>query len=672
MAPGAVELRPTKEHRILNYADAIRRKGKMRLSSTKHKVIVGVLALLTSGGASAGLARTAGATVVPTSGSVEICKASVAGNLAVTGPFSFSIAHGPTVTVTAGLCSPVIPVSGAEVSDGVVTVTEAMAPWYAVTAITALSGGNYLTSSSLSAQTATMSVSPSTVSAVTFTDTIVAGYVEVCKAAAPTSGLTGTYSFNVSGSDGWLNGAPAAAKAPPINVTIGSSPCSGPLQMPAGQVTVTEAGTNLYVTSLTATSGVAPNATNEIISANLTSGTAVVGVMASTNASIQTIVNYTDDVVNFKVCKTFDTSNGVEPGGSSTLFPFSFVVSGVAGPANPLASVSIPAGACSNPAAFRAGTSIAVTEGIVPGTKVESITADGIAESVVPGSLSAPNRTVTVILGTPVTPGTGAAGNESVITYQDEPAAPGELKLCKFAGTVAGLGAPVGTSFSFNVSGVSLPVVVSLGSCTIVGTYPFNSTVTITEAPSTGNAVSAISLASSTNVTENSGTTQTNEPALTLAAGALMSGSSPGNGTSSVVIGENVITEVNYFDVDPPFTVVAPDTSLGVGPVITVGTPAVTPGASQNTAGSAGVSQNTAGFAATVGASIVIPKLTHSQIAARLHKLNHALTNTKAAERVAAKKLHHLKGNARKADLKRVHALQARVKVLRTEISLLH
>src|SRR6202011_173153 len=144
-------------------------------------------------------------------------------------------------------------------------------------------------------------------------------------------------------------------------------------------------------------------------------------------------------------------------------------------------------------------TMVSVTEGIVPGTKVESIVAAG-AQSVVPGSLSLTNRTISVLVGTPVTSTTGPT-DEAIVTFTNEAADPGTLKICKISGaTATSNNAPGGTLFNFTVSGVPGTTAVPLGNCVIVGgsqtpvLFPFNSTVTVTEAASAGNAASAITV----------------------------------------------------------------------------------------------------------------------------------------------------------------------------------
>ena len=102
----------------------------------------------------------------------------------------------------------------------------------------------------------------------------------------------------------------------------------------------------------------------------------------------------------------------------------------------------MPAGTAAAPncqvvGTFRAGMQVGITEAVVPGTKVGSITVNPSAATVT-GSLSLPNRTVTVTLG----------AGETVVTYEDIPALDGALKLCKTAGTPP----PVGATFAFTIT----------------------------------------------------------------------------------------------------------------------------------------------------------------------------------------------------------------------------
>jgi hypothetical protein len=607
------------------------------------------------------LSATGASATAVADGSVEICKLSAAAPLAVAGNFSFSITGGGgSTSVGVGLCSPAIPVTSTSV-----TITEATEPWYATTAIAGLPGSSYVTSTSLTKQTATVSVSPSTTSVVYFTNQLVVGYLEICKATPAGSGLTGSYGFNITG-PGYANAAAGDNLVTSTSVPVGA--CSTPIEVPAGTVTTTEAGTNLYVTGITATNagGSASAFATGTNNPDLTNGTATVNIVAATDVSAQTDVTYTNSVVALKVCKTWDSA-GVEPGGASTLFPFTFTTAAgaVAGPtASPTTPFMVPAGQCSQPVTYRPGTQVTISEGIVPGTKAETITATG-AESVVPGSTNIAGRSISIIVGTPVT-ATGAPGNEAIVTFQDEVAAPGQLKICKFAGSPA----PAGTSFSFSVTGVTGAVVVPLGYCVVVpGTFPYNSTVTIAEALSTGNAVSGISVAPM-NVTTLIGGVATSTGELTESAVNTTAG------TVSVLIGENDTTEVSYTDFDPPAGTVASGTSVTVTNPGNTGT---TTAASATIAtsianGIAVVTANAPTVAASTTSSaglnpVSVKPLTKAQWKSALAKNEKTLSNVKSSITKWTKTAARTTGKAHKAAEKRLSTLKSELRTLNNQIT---
>ena len=508
-----------------------------------RKMMAGAMGLFI---ASSALVGVVGATAIhadaaTTTGQIKICKNFAtplpAGlNINVTTEtFGFTVSgieSGPgsstenPLLVTVGSCSAIT-----SVPTGSETITEIGAPWYTVGSITELPGQSYLTSSSLSDGTATVAVTATTdVDVVTYTNEPVTGYLEVCKQAVSGSGLTGTYAFTVTGPDGFSNSTTAAA--------VGINGCSDPILVPAGTDTVTEAGTNLYVTGIIAnTNGVGAS---DIVSDNLTTGTAEVSVAPSTSTDFQTDVTYTNDVVNYETCKVFSADNGLPNIVlATTAFPFTFTATGVAGPNTAPPAVSLIPGQCSDPTALRPGTIVSVTEGIVPGTKVESIVASGADSVSTLASVTA--GTISVIVGTP-TSSSAAPTNDAYVTYTDEAAGPGTLKICKAAGSPA----PSGTSFTFTASGAPGTTTVGLGDCAFVnnanGTpmeFPFNSTVTVTETTA-GSTVSSIT-ATPTNVWELVGSTltQTSEPTLSNSSGAV----------ASVVIGETTLTEVTFTDV---------------------------------------------------------------------------------------------------------------------------
>jgi hypothetical protein len=494
------------------------------------------------------LAQTKGETPPPATGYIEVCKASAPAPLAVTGPFSFTITDPAdntyNVTVSVGLCSaPIQVVSGTNV------IQETAGDWYHVISIAGLPGQNYLvapTTASLAGGYAYVNVPPSADSVsgtatVTFTNQLDPGVIEICKAAVAGSGLTGSYSFAITGNDGFSATATAQAGS-----------CTLPISVPAGKVTVQEAAP-LFVTGITAISQGA--SVLDLVNTDIAAGTAVFTVQPG-DVSNQTSVTFTDNVTTLKLCKVW---NGPAPYVS---YPFSFGVSGAAGPNGPTAPISLMAGTVNAPncvvvGQYRAGTLVTITEGVVPGTKV---TANGIvvngAGSVVAGSLSIPDRTVTISMAG------DNSGGLTEVTYTNVPADPGWLKICKLAGTPP----PTGTSFVFTIGAIS--VTVPVGQCVNVpGTFPYNSTQTIVETLA-GDLVQAIGVAP---------TFVTQDGALTTHP-VLAGPPNLATGTVSVVIGEATTTEVTYTDTDPPkVPVVSPPTSGGSSGGGSSGTPSTSP-----------------------------------------------------------------------------------------------
>jgi len=188
-------------------------------------------------------AVTAGASADPGHGYIEICKTfttppAADASVNTTAPFTFTVATDPsdptTITVDAGSCSGPV-----KLADGDYSVTEASAPWYAVTSI-AETLGHGLTSTDLTTGVADVTISDGLTETLTYTNDLVTGYLKICKDAA-SSNLTGAFSFAVSGEDGYSSTTSALVGA-----------CSDPMQVPAGWATVAEAGTNLNVTGIVA------------------------------------------------------------------------------------------------------------------------------------------------------------------------------------------------------------------------------------------------------------------------------------------------------------------------------------------------------------------------------------------------------------------------------------
>ncbi len=461
------------------------------------------------------------ATADPATGFVEICKkADPTSLIPVSGPFNYTINGSIRVTVNVGNCS--APIS---VPSGTATVVEAAVPFAQVTAITTLPDATRLVSANLATGTAVVNVPGGDVSqttTVTYTNKAVTGFIEVCKNAAPGSGLTGNFTFTITGAMGFT-----------ATTTVSVGACSNSILVPAGSVVVTESGdARTFVTSITA------QPASALLSSDLVNATATVAIAAG-DVSKETIVTFTNSIAVLKICKV--AAGGLAPGG---LYTFT----ATPGPGTASSSVTIAAGTVASPncqviPGYRAGTTVNVAEGVVPGTQVGSITV-APPDRLVPGSINLAARTVSVVMG----PG------ETVVTYTNIPAPPGTLKICKVAGT----GVTAGSTWTFTVAGMTGTVTVPAGQCALVGPFPFNSTQIITEAAQAGFVVTSI----------------TTNPADRLVS------ANPAGRTATVIIGSGV-TEAIF--TNAAGTVPGPATT---GPGST--TSALPPGTPSSVAASAG------------------------------------------------------------------------------------
>jgi streptogramin lyase len=384
----------------------------------------------------------------PGGGYIEVCKAA---NSALSGQFQFRIHDSfgdQSATIGLGACTAPIAVDVPGPGSSNVTVTElggltgltnqgtlsSTPDTSFLTATASAVGANGPTGCASTGFACTVAVPPSpngtsNVVTVTFSDSLVTGAVEVCKAIVAGSGLTGTWSFAITGANGFNQtvSAPAGACAPPVTV-------------PAGRVKVQETGdASENVTQITALNAAGADVTlgpDAGPAADLPTAT-IVAAVAAGDVSKQTIVTMTNNSVRLKLCKYVDA------GGTPGTYTFALSATGNSGPTAVPASVNLTATTANNSLAnavctligpLRAGTAVSVSEAIVPGTKVGSITVDPTTDGysggpvIVPGSLDLPNRSVKVIVG----------AGETVVTYEDVAAAPGLLKLCKVAslGTV--------------------------------------------------------------------------------------------------------------------------------------------------------------------------------------------------------------------------------------------
>ena len=496
----------------------------MKRPQSKRKRLGALLAVLA--GSTLGVGVLASAAVVApqagassNEGSIEICKdfAPPPGTFLnttwnLTPSFTFNLSGGigsgapSSITVQASsgstpsyhACSAPISVEGGQS----VTITEqSPGPWSEVSQITDMNG-NIVGTPNLGTGSVTVSVPVGKSDLIDFVNDPVLGSLKVCKysAANPAPGVSGSFLFDLSGPNGYTLKS--------VSANVGQ--CSNVLNVPAGQVTVTEEGANLNVSSITATISGGSNAV--VGSPNLVAGQATVNVEPSGSGNPQTWVNYDNELVTVKVCKvwsgggtppvssyTFNVTTGTpspQAGASPTSLPSSITVSlgNMIGP--------FPYG-CSAIGNVVAGTPVTLTEVRVPGTKVQSngIYAGGAAT--LPAA-TAPavnpdiaNQTITIIAGE-ATSGIEAplpalweplvTSNEALVLFANKAADPGTLEVCVNAGTPAPThSGPYTFSVTPAPTGVTMaPVTVNLGKCTNVVdpsgnpiTFPFASQVTV-------------------------------------------------------------------------------------------------------------------------------------------------------------------------------------------------
>ncbi|HUA05758.1 MAG TPA: hypothetical protein VMB27_17750 [Solirubrobacteraceae bacterium] len=413
-------------------------------------------------------------------GYLEICKSST--GLAGTPSFTFAVSNGGgTVVVPNNSCSKPI-----AVTPGKVTVTEAPAPFYTVSSISTAPGSALVSSNpkgsgalnsgpnGTSVVTVPSAPDPSGSVILNYTNEPVTGYIEVCKNNASDAGLTGSFTFTITGSNAFS-----------ATTTVPIGHCSLPILVPAGSVTVTEAAPN-SVTGITVQNG-------DPATTNPGGGTATVTVKPSPAAgdtSQEAIVTFANETVQLKICKI-----AADPGVTQ---PYTFTAVATGDPTFPsiTRTVVVLPGQCqlvpgpyTNPngtTGWRAGTKVTVSEGVVAGTAVTGI-------AVTPSGAEVPGAKMISPLPNPSNP----AGSDAVILGAGETrldftnaTEPGDtLKVCENADAKA----PATAVETFTVSsptpaGSTTTAAVPFGSCTIVpnpvtssGLWLYNSTVTITQ-----------------------------------------------------------------------------------------------------------------------------------------------------------------------------------------------
>ncbi|HUK44139.1 MAG TPA: hypothetical protein VLV28_02510 [Gaiellaceae bacterium] len=605
----------------------------------------------------------------PGGGYIEVCKAPSA---VLTGDFQFTVQDSwgtqtEQITISPTQVSCTAPI---KVVPGTVTVTETGA----LSGIAADGSPGALTTSYLSASWTSVGQfgpgpsgtgfstdghitvpagGPDSTVTVTYTNDPVYGVLEVCKDIVSGSGLSGTWQFAITGGNGFTD-----------TETVAIGACSKPVMVPAGNVKVQETGD--LAENVTEIDAVYPGGDSAVVSSNTDTATAVVGVNPG-DASNQTRVHFTNDSVRLKLCKWVPADTPTGP------YTFTLAASGAPGPNTVTSPITLTAGShyhpnCTMLGPFRAGTRVDIQENVFPGTKVGSIDVSpltnlGGGTTVVSGSLSLADRTVSVILGS----------GETDVSYGNVNADPGTLKICKDAvGTL-----PV-SSFNYTLTPVAPttgdPITVTgvpVGNCVVVSTdLPFDSTWTVTEAAVTGVAVSDITaLPLNVELWCNGVVTATSQLTLT--------NKNTSAGSANVTISEGgVVTEVHFIN-----------SAAGTSPTADSST-------SSGSTGSSGTSGSSSSGVATsaetsIPVSVQIPAVlsvssstsaisgstkatVSTATAAKLLKLQSQLKALKASEhKLVLKRSAEKTAAVRKSLMHQIVVLQGKEKMLAASIKLL-
>jgi hypothetical protein len=395
-------------------------------------------------------------TVTACMGTLSVCK--VAGSSSLLGnSFGFSIAGNPATLISVqagasplGTCSValLVPAHPAMITETIPVNT-------ILASVSALPDPGLLISSNLAAGTATVEVDPGGQTIATFVDTVppppATGFLQICKVAGANVAVTTPFTFSVAGGT--------------VTVPAGAAPggtCSPAQVVPAGSTPITETLNGYVLTSVSTLPAVS------LVSANLGAGTATVTV----NAGGQTIVTFVNATTPppqtgfLQICKV---------AGAGLLTPVAFTFTVVGGTPVTVSAGPAPSGTCSSAQVVTAGQ-IQITETLPPNTALTSVSTLPAANLLVSANLAAGTATVTV-----------NTGGQTTVTFLNT-SPPGFLKICKIAGT----GVPAGGMFSFVVAGAGLTV--PAGTCSQALVFPINTSVTVTEAASSGTVLSLISV----------------------------------------------------------------------------------------------------------------------------------------------------------------------------------
>src|SRR4051812_24267643 len=429
-----------------------------------------------------------------TLGYIEVCK-TTGSDIAAGTLFGFSIpaavdASQQSITVASGACSSPIQVAGTPGADGTfqTTVTEASAPWFSISGISVTTNFNGATTSVPTSTTSFTVKGGSSIAAetrVTYTNVLVTGFIEVCKAPAANSGLTsGEFSFRIQAGFNTLSHSFMSDKT----ISVPLNQCSSPIAVPAGAVTVTETGGGVFITNVTVSGG------GNSSPAAVTDNGVTVNVAASATPGSETLVRFFDALSTLKICKI---------GGTNGLGTFTGSVTFTIGGAT-TTSATVAAGPTASPGCVQIGSvipgsTISISEGPTVGAMVSSIDLNG-------GTTG-----LTTNLGAG-TVSFSAVNGANVVTYSNVLAAPVPVKVCK-AGAAAGAVIPLSISgvagqgfrgtASTSAASITIPTTGGTACTDLLGPFAYGSTLAVTETPPAGTALASAS------VTGNAGTTAT-------------------------------------------------------------------------------------------------------------------------------------------------------------------
>jgi hypothetical protein len=194
-----------------------------------------------------------------------------------------------------------------------------------------------------------------------------------------------------------------------------------------------------------------------------------------------------------EVCKSSSATNPVPANG---IYSFTVTGSAFSSSTNPL---MVPVGECSGPIPVAPSTAT-ITELPAPGVGVSAITAVGYSappnsqEENLMASYDLQTRTATVLVVPAAT--AGDTSTETLVTFTNYEAPPGQLKVCK----IAGAGVTLNTPFTFTVNGgAGFPVEAGPldqgGYCDVVpGTFQVGTSETVAETVPQGYAAPEITV----------------------------------------------------------------------------------------------------------------------------------------------------------------------------------